>query len=90
MSTDTPSSIELAQLLDRFATMPSEARFVFQRHRFDGDALPTIASDLGVDCRTVEKRLADAMFHLSEPEPSSADQMLTRPKSGAVIASRKV
>lgn len=56
---------ELQKLELAFATMPEAERAVFERARFAGLSYSEIAGDLGIDIETVERRMADAMLHLS-------------------------
>lgn len=62
----TPTDPGLARLGRLFASMPSMPRRVFVLHRFDGLSLGAIAIELGLDVRSVERSLAEAMFHLDD------------------------
>lgn len=70
---------ELRRLRRALATMPAQARAVFDRHRFRSMAYPEIAEELGIDAAEVERRMAEAMTHLleqaSKPIPGRSERI---------------
>jgi DNA-directed RNA polymerase specialized sigma24 family protein len=68
-------SRELRRLRRAHASMPAQARAVFDLHRFDDKPYEVIAAELGIGVAEVERRMADAMCHLmqacDEPEPGA-------------------
>lgn len=65
----------LCRLRRAHASMPANARAVFDLHRFEGKPYEAIAADLGIGIAEVERRMAEAMCHLmrtcDEPGPGA-------------------
>lgn len=67
---------ELRRLRRAHASMPAQARAVFDLHRFEDKPYEVIAAELGIGVAEVERRMAEAMCHLM--------QTCDEPESGAV------
>lgn len=56
---------QLALLQSAIDRLPERTRIIFRRFRLDGEARPSIASDLGISVSAVEKHLANAYQAIS-------------------------
>jgi RNA polymerase sigma factor (sigma-70 family) len=71
---ETIMDAELLALRRRLETMPVREREVFERARFRDMDYPTIAAELGMTVKEVERLMARAMRHLLAGGPADIEQ----------------